>query len=84
MSAVASKSRSGRRKASTATTNPGQPPFTEGSYKEYLNERPKIRNEVARENPDESVFDAMMSIDGELRKNAYGGKNIRDIFKRLK
>jgi hypothetical protein len=84
MSAVASKPRSGRRKTSAVAVNQGQPPFTEESYKEYLSERPKIRNEVAREDPDESIFDAMMSIDGELKEETYGGKSIRDIFKRLK
>jgi len=79
MPAVASKSKSGRSKAS-----PGQPPFTVESYEEYLRGRPKIRNEVARENPDKSIFDAMMSIDGELQKKVCGGRSVRDIFKKSK
>jgi hypothetical protein len=79
MSAVASKSRAGRRKA-----NPGQPEFSERSYKEYLAERSKIHNDVARKNRNTSIFDSMAAVDGEFKKKIYDGMSIDDMFNNLK
>jgi hypothetical protein len=85
MSVVASKSRAVRRRAFVPTeADSGCPEFSESEYNEYLKSRSKIHNEVARKDPNTSIFDAMEAIDGEFKKKIYGGMSINDMFKNLK
>ncbi|MDR2591688.1 MAG: hypothetical protein LBC59_02640 [Chitinispirillales bacterium] len=84
MSVTASKPMAKKRRASAKEDGFGCPEFSEVEYKEYLKNRSKIHNEVARKNRNISIFDAMGAVDGEFKKKIYGGMSINDMFYSLK
>jgi hypothetical protein len=60
--------------------------ITEEEYNNYLRSQqyiPNILDNVARENPDESIFDAMIATEDEFSKKIYDGESLNDIFKSL-
>ena len=58
--------------------------FDAKEYQKFLSNRSTLSNDVAREDPETSIFDAMVAASDELDKKIYGGQSINDIFRNLR
>ena len=56
---------------------------SEEEYNSYLQSQHLIQNDVARENPCTSIFDAMEATENEFGKKIYNGESLNDIFRNL-
>jgi len=57
--------------------------ITEEEYERYLSDQPSLHNEVARQDPDKSIFDAMEEVEEEFDRSDRDGKSYNDVFREL-
>ncbi len=55
--------------------------FSENATDHFKERDDRIHNSIARENPDEPMFEALSNYKGNYEKARFDGKSIDEIFK---